>query len=588
MRLSSLNRQYRWFLRLSFFPAFLAALWCVNIVAAPQDDTLRLLFWQAPTQLNPHLTGGFKDLGAARITYEPLASFDREGNLVPFLAAEIPTLGNGGVAPDGMSVTWKLKPDIKWSDGQPFTADDVVFTYQFASHPETKSVTAVEYKIIDHIEVIDDLTLTIHFTQVTPDWASVFVGRSGMILPRHVFEEYANASVPDAPANRMPVGTGPYRVIEYATEDMLIIGEDVVNTMKIVYEINPFFREADACYFQRIELRGGGDALTAAQAVLTDGSVDFAWNLQVEPDTLQTLANSPKGQLMPLPGALIERILLNATDPNRATETGERSSIAFPHPFFSDKRVRRAFAHAIDRTAVARLYGETASATTNILVAPSMYNSPNTAERYPFDLARAASLLDEAGWIDNNGDGVREKDGVNLRVLFQTSVNALRQQTQELIKASLASIGVEVELKVIDASIFFSADPNNTNTGRHFYADMQEYFIGNRFPDPGAYMDAWRCDQILQQANNWAGGGNVARWCRADYDDLSDQVATEIDPLIRARLFIRMNDLLIEDVAAIPLVNIVEINGVSHTLDGVTLTPWDSVTWQIAAWRRNE
>lgn len=588
MRQYFMKTQGRLSLLITVFTLLLAMLWGVGLEAETPNDTLRLLFWQAPTQLNPHLTGGFKDLNAARITYEPLASFDNEGNLIPFLAAEIPSLENGGVAPDGMSVTWKLKPDVKWSDGQPFTADDVLFTYQFVSHPDTKAVNSADYSIIDRVDIIDDLTVIIHFKTITPDWASVFVGRSGMILPRHVFEASKKADISDAPANQKPVGTGPYRMVEYKTEDMLIIGEDVVNTIKIVYEANFFFRESGKPYFQRVELLGGGDAMTAAKAVLVDGSVDLAWNLQIAPETLQELATSSKGQIISSPGALVERILFNRTDPNRTTETGERSSLQFPHPFFSEKKVRQAFAYAIDRAAIAALYGETARATTNILVAPPQYNSPNTATLYPYDLARAAKLLDESGWIDTDGDGVREKNGVKLRVLFQTSVNTLRQRTQELVKTAFESIGVEVDLKVIDASIFFAADPNNTNTGRHFYADLQEYFIGNRFPDPGSYMQAWRCDQILQQANNWAGGGNVARWCHPDYDALTDRATTEIDPVKRAQLFIQMNDLLIEDVAAIPLVNIVELNGVSFTLDGVALTPWDAVTWQIKEWRRRE
>lgn len=122
-----------------------------------QNDTLRLLWWQAPTILNPHLATGGKDFDASRVTYEPLASFNAAGDLVPFLAAEIPSLENGGVAADGTSVTWKLKPEIVWSDGEPFTAEDVQFTYEFISNPETAATIASTYSNVTAVEVIDPL-----------------------------------------------------------------------------------------------------------------------------------------------------------------------------------------------------------------------------------------------------------------------------------------------------------------------------------------------------------------------------------------------------------------------------------------------
>ena len=148
--------------------------------AAGSDKTLRLFFWQAPTMLNPHLTSGFKDMNAARLTYEPLASFDAEGNLLPFLAAEIPSLENGGVASDGRSVTWQLKPGVVWSDGHPFTADDVLFTYEFITDPESKAITTGNYEAIESVDLVDDLTLTVHFNDIMPSWASVFVGQNGI------------------------------------------------------------------------------------------------------------------------------------------------------------------------------------------------------------------------------------------------------------------------------------------------------------------------------------------------------------------------------------------------------------------------
>jgi len=150
-------------------------------------DTLKLLLWQGPTTLNPHFAQGAKDQTASRIIYEPLASFDRDGNLVPFLAAEIPSLANGGVAPDGKSVTWKLKQGVVWSDGVPFTAKDVTFTYHYITNPAVGSVNAAVYKPVETVEAIDDHTVKVTFKDVTPGWALPFVGVKGMIIPEHVF-----------------------------------------------------------------------------------------------------------------------------------------------------------------------------------------------------------------------------------------------------------------------------------------------------------------------------------------------------------------------------------------------------------------
>lgn len=540
--------------------------------------TLNLLYWQAPTVLNPHLTTGTKDLAACRITYEPLASYDKDGVLIPFLAAEIPSLDNGGVAPDGQSVIWRLREGLFWSDGEPFTADDVLFTYEFIMDPANKAQTGSTYAAIDRVEVIDDWTVTIHFKDVNPAWSLPFVGSSGMILPRHVFEQDAQA------ANALPVGTGPYRMLSpgIKPQEVLLLGTQLVETNKIVYEPNPYFREPDQPYFSKVVLRGGGTVQEAARALFS-GEVDFAYNMLLSDDLIDEWEAQGKGKAISYTTAKVERILINLTDPNKTTADGERSSLQFPHPFFSDLRVRQAFNFAIDRGRIAALYGRTGSPAANVLVSPATYDSPNTS--YEFNPDRARALLDEAGWIDTNGDGVRDKDGIRMHVLFQTSVNSIRQETQQIVKENLEAIGVEVELKILDASVFFGADPNNPNSRWHFYADLEEYNIGNSSPDPGAYMQSWICAEIAQKSNNWT-GNNIERWCNPEYDALYEQSKTEMDPEKRRQLFIQMNDLLVNEVVMIPLVDRAGVHGFSNALIGVDLTPWDSELWNIKDWRR--
>ena len=560
---------------------------CESAIAGKRGEggTLHLFYWQAPTIVNPHLSPGTKDLSASRITYEPLASFDAKGNLIPFLAEGIPSLENGGVTSDGRSVTWKLKQGVKWSDGQAFTAADVLFTYEYIMNSKVGATSASSYDQVKGVKVIDEYKVKVDFKNVNPAWAQPFVGVKGMIIPRHVFKPYNGSNAAMAPANFIAVGTGPYRVKDFKKEDILIIGDDIVSTIKIAYEPNPHFREPDKPYFSKVELQGGGgDAIIATRAVQS-GLADYAWNLQVDDKALAQLETGGKGQVIDLLGAWVERIMINFTDPNKETESGERSSTRFPHPFLTDKKVRQAIAYSIDREAVSKLYGRGGRATTNLLVSPTIYQSSNT--RTEFNLKRAAELLDAAGWSDTDGDGIRDKDGRKLSVVFQTSINPVRQQTQEIVGKALRSIGFEVELKNIDSSIFFGPVGENTNTRRHFYTDLEEFAYSNKSPDPGAYMQGWTCSEMAQQTNNWA-TANWARYCNPVYDSLYKKSTTELDPAKRRQLFVQMNDILIEDVAVIPLVHLVDFSGVSKSLKGIDLNPWDVEVWNIKDWRRKE
>ena len=178
------------------------------------------MYWQAVTLLNPHFAVGTKDQEGSRIFYEPLAGWDGDGNLVPILAAEIPSKENDGLAEDGRSVIWKLKRGVKWHDGMPFTADDVVFNWEYARTPETAAVSIASYKDIT-VEKIDDFTVRVVFAKPTPFWADAFVGAYGMIIPKHLFKDYVGAKSREAPHNLKPVGTGPYMFVDFKPGDML-------------------------------------------------------------------------------------------------------------------------------------------------------------------------------------------------------------------------------------------------------------------------------------------------------------------------------------------------------------------------------
>lgn len=548
-----------------------------------EGGTLRMLYWQAPTILNPHLDSSLKDWEVSRITLEPLASFDAAGNLLPILAAQVPSLQNGGVAADGRSVTWRLRQNVSWSDGAPFTADDVVFTYEFITSKEFTAATRSSYEVISTVVKLDDYTVRLDFKQPNPAWSLPFVGARGVILPRHIFQPYLGPDIAKAPVNTTGmVGTGPYRLVSFRPQEVLFLGNTIVETNLLVFEANPFFREPDKPFFSRIELRGGITEEEAARQALQEGSVDYAWNLQLEWSRIQDFLGDGAGRVLLNFGARTERILLNFTDPNAETATGERSSLQIPNPRLSDGRVRQAISLAIDREAIAALYGEAARPVSNNLIAPTLFNSPNTRAEY--DLERAAQLLDEAGWLVPAAGGIREKDGQKLSLVFQTTNTAVRVETMRIVQRSLAQIGVEVKLVTQNSTQFLETRAPGPNSARFFLADLQMYRNGNRDPDPTIFMQNWTSARIPQQSNNWQ-GENEERWVNAEYDALYQQVLTEIDPDKRRDLFVQMNDLLINNVVMIPLIVRAEVSGINRQLGGVELTPWDSETWLIKNWR---
>jgi peptide/nickel transport system substrate-binding protein len=349
-----------------------------------------LLYWQAPTLLNPHLSTGTKDFEASRLVYEPLASFDARGEMVPFLAAEIPSIENGGVAKDLTSVTWKLKSGVTWADGEPFTAEDVVFTYEYVSNPEVGAITSEYYADVASVEAVDPTTVKITFKKPTVAWFVPFVGSNGMIIPKHIFKDYNGPNSREAPANLAPIGTGPYITEEVRPGDV------------IVYVANKNFREEGKPFFKRVELKGGGDATSAARAVLQTGDADYAWNTQVEAAVLAQLEATGIGRVIPKPGPSMERIVINFSDPN-VEKDGQRSHKDVPHPFLTDLNVRKALSLAVDRQTIAdQIYGVAGTPTNDYVLSPENLraNAP-----WEFNLEKAAALLDEAGWVDSNNNG---------------------------------------------------------------------------------------------------------------------------------------------------------------------------------------
>ena len=540
------------------------------------DGHVNIIYWQAPSIMNPYLSGGTKEIEAGSLTLEPLVRYDEGGNMVPWLVDEVPTVENGGVAEDLTSITWTLSEGLLWSDGTPVTSEDVRFTWEYCTAEGGGCAQSEKYNDVTDVEIVDDRTVTVKFGVPKPFPYGPFVGAQAPILQKAQFAECLGPKAPEcSEENFAPIGTGPFVVTDFRPNDV------------ISFEANPNYRDPAKPAFATATLKGGGDAASAGRSVLETGEFDYAWNLQLAPEVLTQMEAAGKGQLVSNFGTLVERIMVNLTDPS-ADLGEERATKAHPHPFLSDKTVRQALSMAIDRELLVEIgYGDAGRATCNVLPAPEIYASTANDACLVQDIAGANKLLDDAGIVDTNGDGIREKDGVPLSMLFQTSTNAVRQDFQALIKQWWSEIGVETELKNIDGSVFFGGDPGSPDTFQKFFADVEMYANNFDGTDPEAYMANWECKQAPAPENQWQ-GNNMPRYCSEEYDALVAEMAGTGDINKRADLAKAMNDMLMQEYVIIPLVDRGRVSAHSNTLGGVVLNTWDSELWNAADWYRTE
>ncbi len=543
-----------------------------------EGGELRLIQWQAPSMLSPHVSTGEKDYMAAQLILEPLMHYLPDGSLIPHLVTEVPTVENGLLAEDLKSVTYKLLDGVTWADGEPLTADDVQFTWQWVVDPANAATSAAVYATIQSIEVVDSQTVQVFFAEPNANWFQPHAGSQyGYIYPKHVLDVEDGKAAHDAFLLN-PVGTGPYKTESFSPND------------QAVYVINENYRDPNKPFFESVNLKGGGDAASAARAVLQTGDYDFAWNLQVEPQILDELEQGGKGVVIIARGNSVERIEIQYADPTTEVD-GERGKLGTVNPTMGDKAVRQALNLAVQRDVVSQqLYAgeEFEPPTANILAGIPAMASPNTS--WEFNVEEAKRILEEAGWT-MQGD-VRAKDGVELNITYVTTISPVRQKTQAIIKQALDDIGFRTELRQVDAAVYFDSSPGNDQNINHFYNDLQMYTSNPTTPIPTDYMLAWYSgpegENIAQASNDWS-GQNFSRYQNAEYDALFDQVRLETDLERAAEMFIQLNDILIEDVAVIPIVNrAAAVSGVSTTLQEANLgtSDWEYDYWNIANWNR--
>jgi peptide/nickel transport system substrate-binding protein len=539
---------------------------------------LRIIQWQAPSHLSALQATGDKDNLGAQFVSESLMARLPDATLIPILVKEVPTVDNGLLAEDLTSVTFNLLEGVTWSDGEPFTAEDVRFTWEWVMDDENAAPLQALWTPIQDIEVPDELTAIVRYAEPNPSWPDAFAGMgSTVVYPKHILEGGGQEANDAFRLN--PIGTGPYVVESFTPND------------QVTYVINENYREPNKPFFSNILLKGGGDPASAARAVLQTAEYEYAWNLAVEPEILRDMeSDDAPGVLDVRPGTSVERININFSDPNTEVD-GQRSHFGTPHPILSDDAVRMAMRLGIDRQQIADSFyfgGDQEPAVANILVGIPSMASPN--QELNFDPDQARQILEDAGWT---GDGVRSKDGVELKLRLTTTVNQVRQKTQAVVKSNLEEIGFEIQLEQVDSGIFFDSSPGNDQSNTHFYTDMNMFTSGVGAPPPVAFMVRWYAgpnnEEIAQKENGWA-GRNIHRWKNEEYDALYEQAKTESDPERQAELFIQMNDLVIDNNVVIPLVSPGNKQAYSRTLNAENIAPssFEFDYWNIANWNRVE
>ncbi len=537
---------------------------------------LRIVQWQAPQELGALTAYRIADIIATAFVTEPLLNYLPDGTLLPTLASEVPSLANGLLADDFSSVTYRLRERVRWSDGTPFTAADVVFTWEWLTDPANLS-TAMNpgaYQSISKVEAVDDLTVRIAFSQPTPGW---FLALNSSILsgiyPAHIF---AAGATKESFALK-PVGTGPYVV------------ESFTPGTEVIFAANERYRERDKPFFAKILLTGGGDPASAAQKVLVAGTADLAWNVAVEDAILVAMEQEGVGHVGIAAGTAVEQLLINFSDPN--TEAGgQLSHWQTPHPILTDKAVRQALGLGTDREKLASNYFSRGDEPTGRVIEGIGAMAAATGDA-TYDRDEANRLLDDAGWtLDGE---IRKKDGNELRLIVAYSQSATRDNVAKALGGQWKKLGVVLQRKPVDPGTFFSSDADNVDGLGRFTADLTLYSNGPFNPIPTSYLMSWYSNggqNIAQQENGWS-GQNVSRYDNTAFDVLYDELLAALTYDRIVELCIQLNDLLVEDAAVIPLVHrSSQRYAIANTLrdENVAAGPFESLYWNSANWNRTE
>ncbi|MEE4602081.1 MAG: peptide ABC transporter substrate-binding protein [Desulfobacteraceae bacterium] len=536
---------------------------CLTIgvpAANAAEKVVTMGIYQEPETLNTYI--GVQTV----ITYvhKPFAEYlidvNEKGEYVPVLLSEVPSVANGGVSEDGLTITYKLKKGVKWSDGQPFTSADVKFTWEALVNPKNLVKSRSGYELIESVETPDDHTAVVKYKE----YYAPYLTRFAPVLPKHILGELENMN--DAPYNRMPVGTGPFRVTEWVSGD------------HITMEKNPHYREADQVkidklFFKIIPSREVGIAQIQA------GDIDGVWDL-IEAQ-IPMMEKNPEVSLC-LSNALVsERLIMNHSSPV-APNNGNPD---FPHPILADLRVRQAIEYAVDKNTIIDklLYGKARPGTTEI---PDGWAHNPDVKPTEYDPEKAKQLLEETGWKPGP-DGIRQKDSTRLRLKITTTTgNKLREMVQQVLLAQMKAVGIEFYIENVPSSVLFGSWSNDADRKKGRY-DILMYTTGPGIDPHQQYEGYFHSKNIPTEANGGS-GYNYTRHRDAELDKWLDLAGKAPSMEKRAEAYRKAQERVAQIVPHIYLYRRVNVHAFRNNIKGWKPNGYgiiDAVaTWNVADW----
>jgi peptide/nickel transport system substrate-binding protein len=497
--------------------------------------TLKAYLSAEPASLNYVTQGDFNTEIVAKLVGDTLVDFAVDLSLVPRLATSWEVEG------EGRRVTFHLHPGVRWHDGEPFTADDVIFTLEQVMDPASLAVGKRPYfETVTGWEMPDDLTLVV--TRSEPYARAIEVWSLLPILARHV---YAGQDFLESPANRAPIGTGPYRLAEWVAGSHLDLRAN-----------EDYFGPRPA--IPRILFRPLPDPATRVAALLA-GELDIT---SLRPVDRERILGDP--QLAARVRILqVERLYVWYLAWNQDGS----------NPFFRDARVRRAMTQALDREGFVRDVLQGGGRVATSFVHPAMWSFRDDIEPWPFDRSAAAALLDESGWSDHDGDGLRDREGIPFRfTLLMPAGNQDLIRAATLLQESLRTLGVEMNVRTLEYNLFRA----ERDAGR--FAGMANGWVLD--VDPDCY-DFWHSSQKRGT------GINYPSYANEEVDALCDRARGLVDQSARAEIYGRVQEILHEEQPATFLAYRDSLLGLSHRLSGVDASPrsvWGSYPG-VLQWR---
>jgi peptide/nickel transport system substrate-binding protein len=480
--------------------------------APPAEKTVATITWtQEFDSLNPAYTNMWFSTTTQQLWNAWAWEFDDKSEPFPRLVTEIPSVDNGGISEDGKTITMTLRSDVVWSDGTPLTSTDFKFTQEMYVSPNNAVNSAYPYSEIESIDTPDDQTVVIHFTNPFAPWLSLLWHG---ILPAHILQPVydADGTLDEAEWNSAPtVGLGPY---VFDTWESGSFARFVKNDN---YWGEP--AKIDEIFFRFVP----DDAAQVASLQAGDADLGY-WYSWTDAKKLEDAGFT----IVVVPNGYDEGLFFLI----------DNIGAGLGNPAMMDVKVRQALAMAIDR--------ESLNQTLNLgyVKVPAsfwdgypFYNDPPIVD-YKYDPAAAEALLDEAGWVDSNGDGTRDKDGVELVLRYGTTNKEIRQSAQVVIKEQLEAVGIGVELSSLESDLYF-ASYDNAGPAATGQLDIMEWSDAPLFPDPDIYY--WLCDEI--PTDEYPAGSNWFFVCDEELDALIKLQQTQVNVDERKQTISQINQM---------------------------------------------